>query len=393
MTARLVLNLGAAGIALVALLAAPYRARAISDHSTPALADTTPATWSTTATDHRGQIDRRFDYHCPPGGSARRIWGTDVYTDDSSICTAAVHAGRISFASGGTVTIEMRPGQSSYTGSRGDRDIESSSYGSWAASFVFAGVAGPPPPVTGGAPPGATTTNWGTAATDHRGQIGQRFDYRCPPGGSARRIWGTDVYTDDSSICTAAVHAGVITSAAGGLVTIEMRPGQGSYTGSQRYGVQSGPYGAWSGSFSFTVGEDIHPPAPAAADIFLGDWLGAFHCADPAGQMATFNFIVWRENDQILWTDWSVPTISPARFSDEGSRFKLVTAGKDGASRRLTYTWYIDKATMDPRAPLMEGESQFEAYPTCRRFSYVGMTHWVDAPVRSDPPNHRPQVE
>ncbi|QHW01270.1 hypothetical protein GJR95_11150 [Spirosoma endbachense] len=58
------------------------------------------------------------------------------------------------------------------------------------------------------------------------------------------------MYTDDSSIYTAAVHAGLI-SYAGGVVTVEIRPGQTSYNGNSRNGVNSKNYSGWSGSFVF----------------------------------------------------------------------------------------------------------------------------------------------
>lgn len=66
-------------------------------------------------------------------------------------------------------------------------------------------------------------------------------------------IWGTDVYTTGSSICLAAVHAGVIQSPAGQdqLMTVLVRrqPGADVYTASLRNGVQSTAYGRWGTSF------------------------------------------------------------------------------------------------------------------------------------------------
>lgn len=64
------------------------------------------------------------------------MWGTDVYTNDSSVCTAAVHAGLIDFEAGGVVVIEMRPGESSYIGTTAN-GVTTQSYGSWGGSFVF----------------------------------------------------------------------------------------------------------------------------------------------------------------------------------------------------------------------------------------------------------------
>lgn len=75
----------------------------------------------------------------------------------------------------------------------------------------------------------------------------------CPPGCDAAggSVWGTDVYTDDSRICRAAIHAGRITEAAGGAVYFEARPGQESYTGSERNGVNSADWSSWPRSFEF----------------------------------------------------------------------------------------------------------------------------------------------
>jgi len=94
--------------------------------------------------------------------------------------------------------------------------------------------------------------NWSTQADTYRGKNGQRFTYYIPPGGTpGGRLWGTDIYTDDSSIGTAAVHAGLITFQNGGTVTIEIRAGQSTYQGSSRNGITSSGYGYWYGSFVF----------------------------------------------------------------------------------------------------------------------------------------------
>src|SRR6187549_915457 len=94
-----------------------------------------------------------------------------------------------------------------------------------------------------------------TSAALHRGQNGTRHTYRCPPGHPAGYVWGTDVYTDTSAICTAALHAGKL-AGAGGLVTIEIRPGQGSYTGSLRRWTTPWP------TARLEVTSSDHGPAP-----------------------------------------------------------------------------------------------------------------------------------
>ena len=67
-------------------------------------------------------------------------------------------------------------------------------------------------------------------------------------GGS---VWGTDIYTDDSYIKMAAVHAGVIQNGQSKTVYIEMLPGQSSYQGTTRNGVSTHSYGPWGGSYKF----------------------------------------------------------------------------------------------------------------------------------------------
>jgi hypothetical protein len=98
---------------------------------------------------------------------------------------------------------------------------------------------------------GPLTVDSNTNATNQRGKNGQQFSYTCPANITINSVWGTDTYTDDSRICSAAIHAGKITQAAGGSVTIEIAPGQASYLGSSRNGVTSSNYGSWSGSYFF----------------------------------------------------------------------------------------------------------------------------------------------
>jgi hypothetical protein len=105
-----------------------------------------------------------------------------------------------------------------------------------------------------------TLITWMTPADSLRGKNGLRVAYLCPAGGMlSERLWGTDLYTDDSSICSAAVHAGLVTTSGGGPITIEIRPGASTYTGSSRNGVASRGYGGWHGSFVFVSGS-VSPP-------------------------------------------------------------------------------------------------------------------------------------
>ncbi len=200
------------------------------------------STWSADATAFRGNNGRRYTYNCPANGDFGSAYGTDTYTDDSSICTAAVHAGLITQAGGGAVAIEIRGSRNSYAASSRN-GVDTQAYGAWAGSFVF--VRGGRVSIEGGG------GGWNATAVFQRGRNSAHYTFVCPANGDLGSVWGTDTYTDDSSVCTAAVHAGLITQAGGGIVVIEIRPGESSYAASSRNGVDSQSYGPWAHSFVF----------------------------------------------------------------------------------------------------------------------------------------------
>lgn len=117
---------------------------------------------------------------------------------------------------------------------------------------VMASIQSTPEPVFDPAPPAGWA--WHDNAVPHRGEHGQLFDFACPPGGGLGSIWGTDTYTDDSSVCTAAVHVGLFTREEGGIARIVVRPGLEAYQGSVRNGIISEDYGSWEGSFTVLTG-------------------------------------------------------------------------------------------------------------------------------------------
>ncbi|NLG61502.1 MAG: hypothetical protein GX539_04605, partial [Candidatus Cloacimonetes bacterium] len=78
-------------------------------HDTDAHAPEDPqadaSSWEVTAWTLLGS--NRNSIVCAPGGEPHPVWGGhDVYATESSVCTAAVHAGVISFTEGGAVTID-----------------------------------------------------------------------------------------------------------------------------------------------------------------------------------------------------------------------------------------------------------------------------------------------
>lgn len=94
-----------------------------------------------------------------------------------------------------------------------------------------------------------TPIAWNTSAATFKSDPGLTYKFECPENGDPVAVWGSDIYTADSSICTAAVHAGVITLEKGGTITIEFRPGRSVYGSTVRNGITSNTYGEYPHSF------------------------------------------------------------------------------------------------------------------------------------------------
>lgn len=106
-------------------------------------------------------------------------------------------------------------------------------------------------------------TSMGLDKTDNVSKV---YDFYCQPAAekfSHAPVWGTNTYTLNSGICSAAVHAGMI-SQSGGVVSVELMPGKEFYTGSSKNEVVSQDRSGTDLSFTF-VGESAinNPDAPS----------------------------------------------------------------------------------------------------------------------------------
>lgn len=163
-----------------------------------------------------------------------------IYTDDSSIATAAVHAGILLDGKTGLLKINILKGESTYTG--GDSNgVKSKDYktpfgGSYSLEkYNYATT-------TTLADPG-DFADWG----DLQGMFNVSLT-----GVSSGSIWGTDTYTSDSLLALAAVHAGKLSvSGTNVVLSVTLSAGLPSYVGSTRYGVTSKSFGSHGASFSF----------------------------------------------------------------------------------------------------------------------------------------------
>lgn len=229
---------------------ASYRAAALTAFCASAASAQVVGNWHTTAEEWRGRIGATLSIYCPPtqepGGT---VWGSVIFTDDSSICVAAVQSlTRFDHALGGTVYFTIEPGQAAYDADV-TRGVAATKYGAWDGSFrilgAYAGLR--PGDITNVSPMEIT---WLTSARHWRGLDSTQRVVQCPNARMAGQIWGRDVYADSSSICPAAVHAGII-KLSGGAVTLFIEPGRESYPGGMRNGVRSDTTQMVAGSFSF----------------------------------------------------------------------------------------------------------------------------------------------
>jgi hypothetical protein len=118
--------------------------------------------------------------------------------------------------------------------------VKSNDFGSFPSSIEFKGT--PPQPPGPGLCPGSLGISR---------ELPTPFTCRCTAQSTQEGVvWGTDFYTDDSSLCRAALHAGRVTPD-GGTITVMRGDGRALFVGSTRNGVASADFGAFPTSVTF----------------------------------------------------------------------------------------------------------------------------------------------
>ena len=135
------------------------------------------------------------------------------------------------------------PGQAHYDGSARN-GVTSQSYERFDGSFRVERA--PEPWIV--QLPGGEDASRVVPMTSLRGRTGTSFVVQVV-GSAAGSVWGTDVYTDDSSIAAAAVHAGLLKPGELGFLRVTIAAGRDSYTGSERNGIKCQAYGKFDGTF------------------------------------------------------------------------------------------------------------------------------------------------
>lgn len=199
--------------------------------------------------DFRNRVGQRFLVEVT-GRDDGNVWGTDIYSDDSTLATAVVHAGLLKTGEHGVVRVTILPPQPGFNGST-KNGVTTQSFGPWEGSYRVEPAL--MAPITFRPPVGPAPEN----LLEYRDKVGQTFRFLVV-GSTAGPLWGDAIYTDDSSIAAAAVHAGILREGQHGIVQVTILPPQDSYKGSTRNGVTSQPYAEWGGSFKV---EPVRAPA------------------------------------------------------------------------------------------------------------------------------------
>lgn len=173
---------------------------------------------------------------CKAGFPLRSVWGSGLYTSDSDVCTAAVHAGVIT-SSGGTIETILAPTQASYSGSS-KNGITTSKWGAYNGTSFYVQR-----PFVKGA----------VAIASCSVLPGNENSYTCScaaNAGQGQGVWGSGPYTADSNLCAAAQHSGVI-SAKGGVIKVLRTFGLKGYAGTSANGITTSSWNSFDSSFVF----------------------------------------------------------------------------------------------------------------------------------------------
>jgi hypothetical protein len=209
--------------------------------------------------------DAKLSCTCATGASGG-VYGSARYTADSSICAAAVHAGKVP-ASGGAVNIVVGGACTSFTGTSAN-GVTTTSWSSYDKTFGFDTL---PACAVAAAPAAPTAPAAATAGgvADCPSFIGQSDKNK--PGDSLTCVcqanidytigaaYGTDRYSHDSPICMSAKHAGKLPQPSG-TITVYAAEGCGKFDGTARNGITTRSWGSTTpGTIAFVT------PTPACA--------------------------------------------------------------------------------------------------------------------------------
>jgi len=166
---------------------------------------------------------------CPSGCQKDLIYGTIVYSFDSSICVSGIHSGIMKIGQPKMILVSALPGMSFYQGTN-QYGVQSTSIDKCDYSFNIQEA------------PDVISVECETTGNlkEFSGTLGTKYLVKCPSNCSkiAHNVFGSNLYSGDSSICQSAIHAGAMNDR-GGEVQFVIEAGQKLYFGLKAFGIDS----------------------------------------------------------------------------------------------------------------------------------------------------------
>ncbi|KAJ6251574.1 lccl domain protein [Anaeramoeba flamelloides] len=188
---------------------------------------------------YKGRINEIFEIYLT-GANSGSVWGSDVYTYDSTLFKSVVHAGLLGIGESGWVKVKILPGKQSYLGTTRN-GVTTTNYGNYGGSYQFIKEES-----IEQIPQNQTPRN----LSGYKGRINEIFEIYLT-GTNSGSVWGSDIYTYDSTLSKSVVHAGLLGIGESGWVKVKILPGMQSYLGTTRNGVSTTNYGKYGGSYKF----------------------------------------------------------------------------------------------------------------------------------------------
>jgi len=191
-----------------------------------------------------GSVGRIFRVKCPSCQLQHKpIYGSFIYHPLSSVCKAANHAGSLNAKEKGYIIVEIISGKKIYNGSVG---ADGNTSGTFSASQISFRTK------KGTSPLKISCTDSPNKEPFANAPQGQKFVIMCPKNCGKEKvpIYGSEIYTDTSSICVSAIHYGVLNDI-GGEIEFTIDGPQTFFKATKSFGIISKQKDAYIRSFRF----------------------------------------------------------------------------------------------------------------------------------------------
>jgi len=176
----------------------------------------------------------------------------------------------------------------------------------------------------------------GTLSTARNQPVGTELYYSVT-GSATGVVWGSDTYTDDSSLGTAAVHAGVLAAGQTGIVKVTLQGPKTSFPGTSRNGITTSPWGSWGGSF--TIAAPGVPTTSTPANLAGANLSGASLAgANLNGATLAGATLVGTDLTGMILGAPSITSANMVRVGENGAFIHLMTAIPANASSPLGWS-------------------------------------------------------